>query len=106
MKRTILAAAALIVAAFAYPALAQSPFGGPSASSTPSGAIAPNNTTGVLLKAAPGTISSIQLGGIGSAPAYLKLYDSATAPTCGSGTPVKRLIIPAALRPRMAAART
>jgi hypothetical protein len=58
--------------------------------------IAPNNTTGVSVKGTPGTIYGVQLGGIGSAPAYLKIYDSAAAPTCGSGTPIKRLIIPAA----------
>lgn len=58
-------------------------------------AIAPNNTTGVVVKATPGVITGIQVGGIGSAPAYLKLYDKATAPT-GSDTPVKRILIPAA----------
>lgn len=63
---------------------------------TASGAIAPNNTTGVNLKASAGSVYSIQLGGIGAAPAYLKLYNKATAPTCGTDTPVKRLIIPAA----------
>ena len=29
-------------------------------------------------------------------PAYLKIYDKATAPTCGTDVPVKTLIIPAA----------
>lgn len=61
----------------------------------PAGAIAPNNTTAVVVKASPGTVTSIQLAGIGSAPVYLKLYN-ATSATCGSGTPVKRLMIPAA----------
>lgn len=60
------------------------------------GNIAANNTTGVNLKGSAGMVTSIQLGGIGSAPAYLKLYNKATAPTCGTDTPVKRLIIPAA----------
>jgi len=59
------------------------------------GNIAANNTTAVVVKASPGTLYGAQLGGIGSAPAYLKLYN-ATSATCGSGTPVKRLIIPAA----------
>lgn len=59
------------------------------------GNIVANNTTSVVVNAAATTVYSIQLGGIGSAPAYLKLYN-ATSATCGSGTPVKRLIIPAA----------
>lgn len=65
------------------------------ATATPLGAPVVNNTTAIVVKASPGTVYSIQLGGIGSAPAYLKLYD-ATSATCGSGTPKKRLIIPAA----------
>lgn len=59
------------------------------------GAIVPNNTTAVSVKGSAGTIYGVQLAGIGSAPAYLKIYDSA-AVTCGSGTPIKRLLIPAA----------
>jgi hypothetical protein len=59
------------------------------------GNIAANNTTAVVVKASAGTVFGVQLYGIGSAPAYLKLYN-ATSATCGSGTPVKRLMIPAA----------
>ena len=58
------------------------------------GAIAPNNTTAVVVKGSAGVLFGVQLGGIGSSPAYLKIYNAATA-TCGSGTPIKRLIIPA-----------
>jgi len=58
--------------------------------------IVPNNTTGVSVKASAGTLYGLQLVGVGSAPAYVKIYDTASAPTCGSGTPIKRLIIPAA----------
>jgi hypothetical protein len=60
------------------------------------GFIVSNNTTGILIKNAPGTLYSAQFSGIGSAPVWVKLYDTASVPTCGSGTPVKRLIIPAA----------
>jgi hypothetical protein len=67
-----------------------------SAYSTPGNAIAPATPTGVNLKASQGQVSGIQLGTIASGPAYLKLYNSASAPTCGSGTPVARFIIPAA----------
>jgi hypothetical protein len=59
------------------------------------GNIAANNTTAVVVKASAGTLYGVQLAGIGSAPAYLKIYN-ATSATCGSGTPVKRLMIPAA----------
>lgn len=59
------------------------------------GNIAANNTTAVVVKASAGTLYGVQLYGIGSAPAYLKIYN-ATSATCGSGTPVKRLMIPAA----------
>jgi hypothetical protein len=63
--------------------------------STATGFIAANNTAAVVVKASGGTLYGVQLYGIGSAPAYLKLYN-ATAATCGSGTPIKRLMIPAA----------
>lgn len=63
---------------------------------TPGNEIVPNNATGVNLKAAGGSVWGVQLGGIGAAPVYVKLYDKATAPTCGTDTPVKRLLIPAA----------
>lgn len=59
------------------------------------GNIAANNTTAVVVKASAGTLFGAQLYGLGSAPAYLKIYNAATA-TCGAGTPVKRLMIPAA----------
>lgn len=59
------------------------------------GNIVANNTTAVVIKASAGTLYGAQLYGIGSAPAYLKIYN-ATSATCGSGTPVKRLMIPAA----------
>jgi len=87
MKRLIFAA---LIALVAMPAFAQNP---PAVSY---GAIAANNTTGLVVKAGSGIVYGIQLGSIGSAPAYLKLYNKATAPSCGTDTPVKRLIIPAA----------
>lgn len=59
------------------------------------GSIVPNNTTAVVVKASHGTLYGVQLFGIGSAPAYLKIYNAASA-TCGSGTPLVRLGIPAA----------
>jgi len=63
--------------------------------SSTTGNIAANNTTAVVVKASAGTLYGVQVYGIGSAPAYLKIYN-ATSATCGSGTPVKRLMIPSA----------
>ncbi len=62
---------------------------------SPSSAIVPSNTTAVVVQAGATTLYGAQLYGIGSAPAYVKIYNAATA-TCGSGTPIKRLMIPAA----------
>lgn len=57
-------------------------------------ALASTNATSV--KASAATLFSCQLSGIGSTPAYLKIYNKASAPTVGTDTPVKTLIIPAA----------
>lgn len=59
------------------------------------GNISVNNVTAVVVKSGAGTLYGIQVYGIGSAPAYIKFYN-ATSATCGSGTPVKRIMIPAA----------
>ena len=47
------------------------------------------------LKASAGVVHAVQVFGIGATPAYLKFYDMASTPTCGSSTVVKELIIPA-----------
>ena len=57
-------------------------------------AAATNNAT--LISTGSHAVFGAQLGGVGAAPAYLKIYDKATAPTCGTDIPVKTLIIPAA----------
>jgi hypothetical protein len=58
--------------------------------------IAANSTNATVVKASAGTLYSLQLGGIGAAPAYVKFYDKATTPTCNSDTVVATYIIPAA----------
>lgn len=56
-------------------------------------AAATNNSTNV--KASAGTVYAIQTGNVNSTtPYYLKLYDKATAPTCGTDTPVAVYLIP------------
>lgn len=58
--------------------------------------IAANTTNSTSVKASAGIVYSIQTGNIGaSAPAYLKFYDKATAPTCNTDTVVKTILIPA-----------
>lgn len=53
------------------------------------------STNSTLVKNAPGTLFNVSVANNSGTIAYLKLYNSATAPTCGSGTPVARYIIPA-----------
>lgn len=72
------------------------PVAAPLGGATVSSVIAPATPAGVNLKASAGTVYSIQATTIQATPAYLKLYNSASAPTCGSGTPVARFMIPAA----------
>lgn len=56
-------------------------------------AAATNNST--LISAGAHTVYSYQTGSISSStPYWLKFYDKATAPTCGTDTPVKVILIP------------
>lgn len=57
------------------------------------GAIAPATPAASAVKGSAATIYGVQLFNIGSASPWLKIYDSASA-TCGSGTPIKRILIP------------
>jgi hypothetical protein len=68
---------------------------GPSGGATSTFAIAANSNNSTNLKASAGTVYGVQLSGISSAPAYLKLYNKATAPTCGTDTPIAVFMIPA-----------
>lgn len=72
------------------------PQAGTTGAATPYHLIAANTNNATLIKGAPGAVYSVELSGIGSAPAYLKFYDKATSPTCGTDTPKKVLMIPAA----------
>lgn len=63
---------------------------------TPYHLIAANTNNSTLVRAAPTVLVSVQLSGVGAAPAYVKFYDKATAPTCGTDVPKKVLAIPAA----------
>lgn len=48
------------------------------------------------VKASAGRVYAIQGTNVATAARYLKLYNSASAPTAGAGTPVKTLYLPAA----------
>ena len=79
----------LIIAGM-MPARAQVPTNG----ARQSGTIVPNNTTGVNLKASQGIVIDVVVSSISATPAYLKFYDKATQPVCGTDVPVKRVLIP------------
>lgn len=89
--RAILAAMLLCVAGILSQAFAQMNDG-----VVPYHLVAANSNNSTLIAIGQHTVYSAELGGIGAAPAYLKFYDKATAPTCGTDTPIKVLIIPAA----------
>jgi len=76
--------------------VANAPANQPYQPSTTTGNIAAANTTGINLKTTSANLYGAQLSGIGAVPAYVKIYDLSTVPVCGSGTPIKRLMIPAA----------
>jgi len=59
-------------------------------------AIAPATPAGVNLKASAGTVFKVFATTIQSTPVYVKLYNASSAPTCGSGTPVARFMVPSA----------
>ena len=53
-----------------------------------------NATNAVNVKASAGVLYVYDFGNNGAADAYVKLYDSATAPTTGSGTPKLVIYVP------------
>lgn len=56
-------------------------------------------TNATLVKNAPGVIYGYEIGNnSATADAYVKLYDSATIPTAGAGTPVRVIYVPKASR--------
>lgn len=79
-----------------YGNLLVTPFGSASTNTSIQSNIsaASNNSTNV--KAAAGTVYSVSACNVNAAARYLKLYNKATAPTCGTDTPVLRVMIPPA----------
>lgn len=69
-------------------------YGAPtSGGATPYSVIWPGNTTGVIVKASAGQVYGVYVTNIAATPAYLKLYDKATAPTT-SDVPKHRFLVP------------
>lgn len=62
--------------------------------STPYKLVSAASTNATSLKGSAGVIYGIQISNINASPRYLKLYNKASAPTVGTDTPVKTLIIP------------
>jgi len=60
-----------------------------------SSAIMAATTNATSVKASAGAVYNISVYNSSATLAWLKLYNSASAPTCGSGTPVARYLIPA-----------
>lgn len=75
------------------------PTGGPTGGSTTYSKISTADNNSVNIKASAGTVYSIQASNINAAARYLKLYNKATAPTCGTDTPVFRYTIAASSGP-------
>jgi hypothetical protein len=56
---------------------------------------AANNTTGISIKGTAGTVYGVRVFNNSTTVAYAKLYNKATAPTCGTDTVVDQIMIPA-----------
>lgn len=61
---------------------------------TPAFYLSAATTNSTLVQGTPGQIGSIIIGNQNATSFYLKLYDKATAPTCGTDTPVHSILIP------------
>lgn len=61
---------------------------------TPGKLISAASTNATLIKASPGTLGFLCASNINSSPRYLKVYNSAVAPTVGTTVPVFTFLIP------------
>lgn len=61
---------------------------------TPVYRVGANSNNSENIKGSAGTVYSVQVSSISTGIAYLKLYDKATAPTCGTDTPVAGFLVP------------
>ena len=68
---------------------------GTTGGTTPYQLVSAGSTNATSVKGSAGKVYGIQVNNANAAVRYLKLYDKATAPTVGSDTPVKTIMIPA-----------
>jgi len=68
---------------------------GTTGGTTPYQLVSAASTNSTNVKGSAGKVYGIQVNNANAAVRYLKLYDKATAPTIGSDTPVKTIMIPA-----------
>ena len=67
----------------------------PSGGAMPFKLIAANTNNSTLVSTGAHTLYSAEISNNSAALAYLKIYDKATAPTCGTDTPIKTVMFPA-----------
>ena len=96
MKRLLFAIGLLLAGTSAFAQSKVVPTAGTASGAQQYHLIAANTNNSTLIKTGAATVYSYELSGVGSAPAYVKFYDKSTAPTCGTDTPKKVLMIPAA----------
>lgn len=68
--------------------------GGPANGLTAHSAISAASTNATSVKASAGQLYDVFVCNSNAAVRYLKIYNSASAPTCGSGTPLDRVLVP------------
>lgn len=61
---------------------------------TPHVTISAASTNATSLKASPGVVKSIQVFNNAADERFLKFYDKASAPTVGTDTPIKVILVP------------
>ena len=75
-------------------ALYVQPAGGRFAGSTMANVISAGTNNSTLVKNTVATLYAVQACNINAAVRYLKIYNKASAPTCGTDTPVMRFVLP------------
>jgi hypothetical protein len=55
-----------------------------------------NNTTAIIIKGSAGNLNGLEFSNNSVNDAYIKIYNAASGITCGTGTVVKRYLIPGA----------
>lgn len=91
MKRALLALALLLTPALAF---AQNTNQAPGGGAKPKKYISAATNNATLVKAGASTLWDLQVINTTTTLYYLKFYDKATAPTCGTDTPLKTLPVP------------